>query len=268
MTASALRFPRANERPVCNIVSICVTEEEIMFKRIIFSILLLFPATPIVLAHDTWIEKRHGELVVIYGHGQDHEAYDPANVKESKGFGPKGQAVAVKIVKRKENASLSPQGDPSIVTTLYDGGYRVRTTDGVKKMTKREVKGKFEILEALKIQKHCKAILAPSDSWSKPLGLRFEIVPQKDPFLIKPGDALPIKVALDGKPLEGIVIRSGDGGHSEANSLPRSDKDGMANIIIEKRGFQLINAACKIPLKDDPDADILFLSTSLTFETK
>lgn len=240
-----------------------------MSKRILFAaFFLLLAQAQLVLAHDAWIEKQDGEFVVIYGHGGKHETYDPAAVKEAQAFDAKGEAVAVEIVKHKDKASLAPKGTPSIIAMFYDGGYYVRTTEGGKKMTKREAKGKFEILEGLISQKCSKAFLAPSTAWQKPLALRLEIVPEKDPFSVKAGDALPVKVLLDGKPLEGVTVKSGDIGHSDPKDLPKSDKDGKVSVVIAKPGFQVLVTSHKTPIKDDPDADVISLSSSLTYEAK
>ena len=84
---------------------------------------------------------------------------------------------------------------------------------------------------------------------------------------MKPGEALPVKVLLDGKAFEGAEVRGTGVGH-DAKNVPKTDKDGIASVVIEKNGLQVINAAYKIPLKNDPDADVLSLSTNLVFGVK
>ena len=139
-----------------------------MFKRTLFAVLLLLPATQLVLAHDTWIEKRNGQLLVLRGHDGAVEAYDPALVKEPKATDVKGQVVEIEIVKNKENATLSPKGNPAIVAALYDSGYWLKTTDGWKKATKREGKGKYDIVESIKSKQWCKNVLTSIPESSKP----------------------------------------------------------------------------------------------------
>ncbi len=239
-----------------------------MFKRILFAVLLLLPATQIALAHDTWIEKRNGQLLVLRGHGGDVEAYDPALVKEAKALDAKGQPVEIEIVNNKENALLSTKGDSAIVGALYDSGYWLKTTDGWKKATKREGKGKYNIVESLKSKQWCKNILAATSKSSKPLGQRFEVVPQKDPTTVRAGDKLPIKVIWDGEPVEGAIITTGGGHASDTKDLLKTDKEGMVSVTIEKAGFQMVKANHKIPMKDDLDADVLDLSSTMTFHTQ
>lgn len=239
-----------------------------MFRILIAFFAIFFFGFQQAFSHDTWLEPKENGLIVAYGHGDKRDAYDPEKVKEAKAFDCKGEAFPVEIGRQKEAALLSSKEKPTTVTVLFDGGYGVKTTDGWKKITKREAAGKFTIVEALKSRKYAKALLTPCEAFSKPVGLVFEIVPEKDPFAIKPGEQLPITVLLDGKPVEGAVIRAGEAGHSESKDTLKSDKDGKASVLIEKPGPQLIFASHKAPLKDDPDADILSLGASLTFEAK
>jgi nickel transport protein len=238
-----------------------------MFKRILSTALLLLSATELVLAHDTWVEKRNGELLVLRGHGGQVEGYDPELVKEAKALDAKGQFVQVEIVKNKENVSLSTKGNPAIVGALYDSGYWLKTTDGWKKATKREGKGKYDIVESIKSKQWCKSVLGPTSESSKPMGQRFEVVPQKDPTTGRAGDKLPIQVVFDGKPVEGAIVGVGGGHESDKKDPIKTDKDGMASVAIEKPGPQLVKAAYTMPIKDDPDADVLYLSSTITFDT-
>jgi len=219
-------------------------------------------------AHMLWMEKRNGDIGILYGHGLKLDPYDPEKIKDVKGFDSKGKAVEVVIVKQKESALISPKGEAATISILFDGGYFVKTTEGGKKLTKREAKGNFEIIESFRSQKYSKVMLSPSDLFSKPLGLRLEIVPEKNPFAIKIGETLPIKVLFEGKPLEGAVVKAGCTYERKLKELPKTDKNGIANVAIEKSGNQIIGVSYKIPLKDDPDADVLSLSTNMTFEVK
>jgi nickel transport protein len=240
-----------------------------MFKKVLITVLLMFLAGQTASAHDTWIEKRNGELLVLRGHqGGTIDAYDPELVKEAKALDAKGQAVEMEIVKNNENATLSTKGNPAVVGALYYSGYWLKTTDGWKKATKREWHGKYAIVESSKGEQYLKSFLAPSAESSRSLGQRFEIVPQKDPTTLSPGDTLPIKIFLDGKPLEGAEVTTGGGHESDKKAPLKTDKDGIASITIARTGPQMVKAKHKIAIKDDPDADMLSLAATLTYETK
>ena len=235
---------------------------------LITAVTLCFMMFSNAFAHDVWMEKRNGDIGILYGHGLKLDPYDPEKIKDAKGFDSKGKAVKVEIVKRKESALISPKGEAATIGMLFDGGYGVKTTEGSKKLTKREAKGNFEIIESTRSYKYSKAMVGPSDVFSKPIGLRLEIVPQKNPFAIKIGETLPIKVLFEGKPLEGAIIKAGCTHERKLKEYPATDKDGIANIVIEKSGNQIIATSYKTPLKDDPDADTLSLSTNIVFEVK
>jgi nickel transport protein len=239
-----------------------------MLRRIFLVVVMVMAAAHLALAHDTWIEKRNGEFPVLRGHNGKVEAYDSALVKEARALDTKGQVVEMEIVKNKENAALLTKGNPIIVGALYDSGYWLKTTDGWKKATKREGKGKYDIVESIKSKQWCKTILAPSSESSKAMGQGFEVVPQKDPTTVRVGDKLPVKVVFDGKPVEGAVVGLGGGHESDKKDPLKTDKAGMASVIIEKPGPQLVKATYTMPIKDDPDADALHLASTMTFESK
>ena len=58
--------------------------------------------------------------------------------------------------------------------------------------------------------KWAKAILkigdGEDDTWSKPAGLKIEIVPLENPYEIRPGGVLPVVVLFDGEPLAGLTV--------------------------------------------------------------
>jgi nickel transport protein len=239
-----------------------------MFKTIVSAVFLMFAIIHPASAHDAWIGNRDGTLVILYGHGGKTEAYNPDGVQAAKAFDAKGQDVAVEIVKGKDEVTLSPKEKPAFVAAIYEGGYFVKTTDGWKKMKKTEAKGKFDVVEAVKSRKCCKSFLSAGDAYGKQVGQFFEIVPQKDPATVKSGDTLPVKVFLEGKPFEGAVVATGGDHAADSKDAVKTDKDGMASVKIEKSGPQLVKANDKISVKGDPDADVMYLSSTITFDAQ
>jgi len=243
-----------------------------MYKRIMFSMLLVLLFSCPIYAHDAWVEKRDGEIVVLYGHAEDHrfDPYDPAKVKEARGFDRDGKDVTVKIVKGKDRASISPEKEVTAITIFFDNGYWVKTPERWRSISKREAKKYIEAgkyIESMYVRKFGKTLFGWNDRFSKPLGMGFEIVPLKNPFGVKTGGSLPIKVLYEGKPLEGAKIKVMGHGRKSAPNLV-TDKEGMIDIAVEKTGIHIISARHRIPLKDDPDADFLVFRTTLTFEVK
>jgi len=236
-----------------------------MFRTAMIIIFVVCIFCSSVFAHDIWVEKKDGKLVVLYGHADKKiEPIELAKIKEAKGFDKNGKDVRVKIVQNKDSLSVASAKDLAAFTLFFDGGFVVKTTDGYKHVSKREVK---EYIESMHWIKYDKTIFGWNKKFSKPLGMRLEIVPIKNPFDIKKGQALPVKVLFEGKPLEGAKIKVKANGKESATELI-TNKEGMADIVIENAGIQKIATRHKIPLKDNPDADDLSIGTALTFETK
>lgn len=239
-----------------------------MHNRIFFALFLLAFALLPAFAHDGWIEKRDGQPAFFYGHAGKLDPYKPEYIREAKAFDAAGRPIDLEIIKHKDYASLAPKSDPSFVTMLYDSGYWVKTTDGYKNIGKREAQEKYSVIEARRSRKDAKAVFAPCEIVSKPVGLFLEIIPEKDPLSVKPGDNLPVRVLLEGKPVEGLQVALGTTDHSESKDLPKTDKDGKVQIAIIKNGLQLVTTTHSYPISGDPDADIMVACSSLSFTIK
>jgi nickel transport protein len=83
-----------------------------------------------------------------------------------------------------------------------------------------------------------------------------------NPFEMKAGESFPLKVLLRGQPLAGVEVIG-----SEHVRLGKTDKDGSVRVALVK-GQNLLAVETKERLQDDPDADALALSATLTFEMK
>ncbi|BCB95957.1 hypothetical protein JZK55_08790 [Dissulfurispira thermophila] len=231
-----------------------------IYKIVVFFTLVLVIACN-AFAHDAWIEKKDGQFIVLYGHGGKTETYDAAKVKEVRAYGIDSSIVQVAIGKEGYPVIIKPNGKVALISLFFDNGFWSKTPDGYKNKPKKEVPDAVESSHSIK---YSKAILKWSNRFSKPLGMQMEIVPLKNPFSLKAGDKLPLKVFLDGKIAEGVSINAG----SYHKDDMKTDKNGMAEVEIEKAGFQIIAASIKIPLKDNPNVDFLSISANITFEVK
>lgn len=227
------------------------------------AITLCFMMVSNAFAHDTWVEKKDGQFVVVYGHADvgKIETYDTSKIKEVRVYGVDGNIVQVVLEKEGYPAIIKPKSGAAIITLYFDNGFWSKTPDGWKNKPKKEQPDGVESSHSVK---YSKALLKWHDRFSKPLGMNFEIVPLENPFVLKQGGKLPVKVFYDGKPLEGAVIKAGGYQGEEI----KTGSDGTASVAIDKTGFIMIAASHKIPLKDNPDADVLSLSANITFEAK
>jgi len=211
-------------------------------------------------AHDFWVEKAGGTLKVIYGHGAQRLPYDPSTIKEIRGFDPKGGQVQIRVEKKKEAVTLVPEGTVSALTMTVDDGFWVKTIMGLKKGSKRGMK---RVIESYQSLNYSKAILCWSEAAGNPLGLKLEIIPLANPFELKGGQRLPVRVLLDGEPLPEVEVES-----IEHTRTAKTDGKGIAEVPLSGEGLKVVTARHRMPLKGNPDADTLKLISTLTFGGK
>ena len=195
---------------------------------------------------------------MIYGHGDQRQEFEISKVKTVKAFGPGGGEIEVRRERKEKGLLLQPVEPPSWIWVEIDNGYWSKTIYGWKNLPKRKAS---RVAEAIRSFYYSKALMVWNDALQSPLSMaQLDIVLLKNPFEMKAGDSLPIKVFCRGKPIAGVEVEGRD--HEIVST---TDKDGMARVPISK-GRQLISVSHKEPVKDDPDADYLSFTATLTFE--
>jgi len=109
-----------------------------------------------------------------------------------------------------------------------------------------------------------------SKLYQKPLGHRLEIVADADPFSLRPGGKLPVRLLFDGKPLVGarIVIGSMATATAPQSNMPgvRTDSQGHADLQLDKTGGpHYIHALHMIPATGRSDVEWESFWATLTF---
>jgi len=219
---------------------------------------LLFVLVPEVWAHDFWIDQKGKEFLLIYGHGDQREDFDFSKVKTVKAFGRGGREIEVHRERKEKGLLLQPVEPASWIGVEIDNGYWSKTIYGWKNLPKRKAS---RVVEANRSFVYAKALMTWSDDWQNPVNMtRLDIVLLRNPFELKPGDRLPIRVFYDGKPIAGVEVEDRDD-----EVVSTTDKEGMAGVRITK-GQQLIAVSHNEAIRDDPDADYWSLTATLTFE--
>jgi len=103
---------------------------------------------------------------------------------------------------------------------------------------------------------------APDRSWSEPLGLGLEIVPETDPTALHVGDEVRLRILRNDTPLaEQAVGARPAGGETE---LKRTDASGRVTLRADRAGSWLIKVTSIRPAAREGEWESQF--TTLTFE--
>jgi nickel transport protein len=219
---------------------------------------LLLALVPEVCAHDFWMDQSGQGFLLVFGHGDQREEFDSSKVKTVKAFGPEGREIEVRREMKGKGLFLQPLERPSWIYAEIDNGYWSKTIYGWKNLPKRKAS---RVVEAIHSFYYSKALMTWSEALQSPVSsAQLDIVLLKNPFEFKTGDSLPIKVLLRGKPVASVEVEGRD--HDVVST---TDKDGLATVRIVG-GPQLISVDVKEPIKDDPDADHMSFTSTLTFE--
>lgn len=212
--------------------------------------------------HGAWIEKRFGDLAVVYGHGAGDDAYDPRKVTEVSGYDKKGRAVPVKADRLNDHVRLHPGKVTAGVVGKFDNGYWSKDSDG-----RWHNKPKSALDGAVaggRYVKYMVALLKESAHNTAVKGLPLEIVPQQDPLQLSMGDELTVAVYSDGQPVEGASVVADYVTNVGQQGLV-TDADGKVTLTIRNDGLNVISTSLDKPVTDDPEADELGLVTTLSF---
>ena len=120
--------------------------------------------------------------------------------------------------------------------------------------------------------RRCKALIqvgAPGGAQPqlmRPLGLTLEIVPDRNPYTLAPGQVLPVHVLYRGHPLAGALVKLTN---LEFDVRPvamhLTDAAGRTAFDVPRTGDWLINVIWTEPIKGDPNGDFDTTFSSLTF---
>jgi uncharacterized GH25 family protein len=108
----------------------------------------------------------------------------------------------------------------------------------------------------------------PDETYKRAVGLPIEFVPEKDPYQLKAGESLPVRVLLRGAPAKDLEVRSAVAGPagSKTETLGRTDANGRIMVPVVSGKWRL--HAIYMARVSDPEADWESLWATLTFEIR
>ena len=208
--------------------------------------------------------QRQGEMAFIYGHGPSDEPFTADRFKDAVAYSQEGEKTDVAVEYKHGYAVLPKDSQLGLVTGIYDNGFWSEKADGEwVNESKPEVEG---ARQGGHYMKYSTTILSVDAKAGQVTGMPLEIVPQKNPLGLKPGDILPIQVFANGKPLAGVEVVAEFVTDREDNVV-KTDREGKAEITIRNNGLNVIATEASEDLEDTSKADKLdkFATLSFTF---
>jgi uncharacterized GH25 family protein len=107
--------------------------------------------------------------------------------------------------------------------------------------------------------------LAPGQA-DRTLGFTLELVAERNPYKLGPGQELPVRLTYEGRPLAGALVMAVNRANPAVKLSMRSDKDGRVAFALPQDGMWLIKAVHMIEAPAGSGAEWASFWASLTFE--
>ncbi len=137
-------------------------------------------------------------------------------------------------------------------------------------ITERTKRGESD-KSAREIYSRCaKAIVAAdgssADGYDRSLGLPLELTPQRNPYSLRPGGELTVRLTHRDKPLAGAKVFAMRQSAADAAQSATSDADGRVTFKLDQPGVWMVKCVHMFRAPADADADWESLWASLIFE--
>lgn len=116
------------------------------------------------------------------------------------------------------------------------------------------VQGRDELEQYSKFAKTLVQVGASvEDRMPQPLGFRLEIVPEKNPLLLREDEDCVVRVLFEGKPLEGFLLQAGWEGMRETKKPEvRTDREGRAKLRLPPHGAAYLRGIHMMEVEGKP----------------
>jgi uncharacterized GH25 family protein len=98
------------------------------------------------------------------------------------------------------------------------------------------------------------------------LGFPLELVAERNPYALRAGVELPVRLTWKSRPLAGALVVAMNRLNPAAKQCARSDRHGRVRLRLPSSGMWLIKAVHMTPAPPDSNADWSSYWASLTFE--
>jgi uncharacterized GH25 family protein len=98
------------------------------------------------------------------------------------------------------------------------------------------------------------------------LGLTLELLAERNPYTIRPGEDLPVRLVYANRPIAGVLVVAINRLNPAEKQLARTDSEGRARLRLKQGGMWLVKAVHMVPAPAGTHADWASYWASLTFE--
>jgi len=229
-------------------------------KNLIAASLIL--SSTLVSAHGIWLEQRRGNIDVVYGHGASDDAYKTSKFHGAQAYDEQGNFVAVDIIHLDDYVRLRPHKKAAVIAAVLNNGKYSEMPDGSWLNHGRTQAPNAKV--SMQAWKYSLNILRPNATLPELDQLKVAIIPEVDPLSLKPGDKLPVKVLVDGKPAAGVAIIPD---YRAASSVTegKTDANGRAQVTILNNGLNVIGVSHTAKVSGNPDYEEINSMATLSF---
>jgi hypothetical protein len=107
---------------------------------------------------------------------------------------------------------------------------------------------------------------ANSTQGDRSLGFTLELVAERNPYAMRVGQELPVRLTYEGQPLAGALVVAMNHADPSDKLTARSDNDGRVRFRMPRPGMWMIKAVHMIPAQPASHADWESFWASLTFD--
>jgi len=100
------------------------------------------------------------------------------------------------------------------------------------------------------------------------LGFALELVAERNPYAIRAGEDLPVRLTYEDRPLEGALVVAMNRLNPAEKLSARTDKDGRVRFRLRPGGMWLVKAVHMVPAPAGANAEWASFWASLTFELR
>jgi len=100
------------------------------------------------------------------------------------------------------------------------------------------------------------------------LGFTLELVAERNPYAIRAGEDLPVRLTYENRPLEGALVVAMNRLNPAEKLSARTDRDGRVRFRLRPGGMWLVKAVHMVPAPGSATAEWASFWASLTFEMR